>query len=83
MAFPASDLIEKAYRNSIEDVASYLEETHQSNYLVINVSSRPYNYVLFKHRVKDYKWPDHQAPSLSTLVQAAYDMYRHLVCISC
>lgn len=25
MAFPASDLLEKTYRNSIEDVASYLE----------------------------------------------------------
>jgi hypothetical protein len=28
MAFPASDLIEKTYRNPIEDVVSYFNERH-------------------------------------------------------
>ena len=78
MAFPASGMLEKTYRNSIEDVASYLEETHSSHYLVINVSSRSYNYTIFKHKVRDYEWPDHQAPPLSTLVAVAFDMFRHL-----
>ena len=81
MAFPASGMLEKTYRNSIEDVASYLEETHSSHYLVINVSSRSYNYTIFKHKVRDYEWPDHQAPPLSTLVAVAFDMFRHLTCI--
>ena len=78
MAFPASDFIEKTYRNSIEDVASYLDETHNNRYLVINVSSRTYNYTIFKHSVKDYEWPDHQTPAFTTLVQVAYDMYKYL-----
>jgi len=39
MAFPASGF-EKTYRNSIKDVAKYLEQNHGKNYLIINVSSR-------------------------------------------
>ena len=78
MAFPASDFIEKTYRNSIEDVASYLDETHPNKYLIINVSSRNYDYTIFKKRVKDYEWADHQTPPFTTLVQVAYDMYKYL-----
>lgn len=78
MAFPASDLLEKTYRNPIERVAHYLNEAHPNRYLIINVSSRNYDYASFKFRVKDYPWPDHQTPTLSTLVQAAYDMLVHL-----
>jgi hypothetical protein len=47
MAFPASDILEKTYRNKIEDVSSYLSENHPDNYLVVNVSSRIYDYDLF------------------------------------
>jgi hypothetical protein len=47
MAFPASNFLEKAYRNSIDDVAQYFKEHHPENYLVINVSSRPYDYTKF------------------------------------
>jgi hypothetical protein len=78
MAFPASDFIEKTYRNSIQDVANYLEESHHSHYLIINVSSRTYDYSVFNNRVKDYEWADHQTPPFATLVQAAYDMYHYL-----
>lgn len=78
MAYPASDILEKTYRNNIQDVADYLEEKHKGHYLIINVSSRIYNYSLFGNKVKDYQWPDHQTPPFSTLIQAAYDMYSHL-----
>ena len=44
MAYPASDLIEKTYRNRIEDVSNYLSENHGERYLIINVSSRTYDY---------------------------------------
>lgn len=54
MAFPASDLIEKAYRNPIEDVVSYFNERHPENFLIMNVSSRQYDYSAFAGRVKDY-----------------------------
>lgn len=52
MAYPASNFFEKAYRNSIEDVANYFNEYHKNNYLIINVSSRPYDYSFFQGRVK-------------------------------
>lgn len=80
MAFPASDLIEKTYRNNIEDVAAYLAETHNQKYLIINVSSRIYDYELFRMKVKDFEWPDHQAPALSALVGVAYSIYDFLQC---
>lgn len=54
MAFPASGFFEKTYRNSIDDVASYFNEYHPHNYMVINVSSRRYNYAPFENRVIEY-----------------------------
>ena len=68
MAFPASELLEKAYRNPIEQVAAYLEQNHHVNYFIFNVSSRFYDHSGFSGRVKDYEWPDHQAPPLTTLI---------------
>lgn len=78
MAFPASDLLEKAYRNPIEDVVAYFNERHPNNYLIFNVSSRLYNYAAFDGRVKDYEWPDHQAPPLTTLIQIGYEIFKYL-----
>lgn len=78
MAFPASDLLEKAYRNPIEDVVAYFNDRHPNNYLIVNVSSRLYDYAAFDGRVKDYEWPDHQAPPLTTLIQIGYEMFRYL-----
>lgn len=71
MAYPASNFFEKTYRNSIEDVAAYFNEYHKDNYLIINVSSRPYDYSPFHDRVREYDWPDHQAPPLTTLLEIA------------
>lgn len=51
MAFPASG-IEQTYRNSIYDVAKFLETEHKSNYLIINVSNRKYDYKIFENKVK-------------------------------
>ena len=54
MAFPASSIIEKTYRNSIDDVADYFNLHHADAYLIINVSSRPYDYAKFHERVLEY-----------------------------
>lgn len=59
-------------------MVSYFGEHHTNNYLIINVSSRFYDYSAFDGRVKDYQWPDHQAPPLTTLVKIGYDMYKYL-----
>lgn len=51
MAFPASGL-EKTYRNSIEDVSSYLDKQYKGHYMVFNLSMRKYEYEKFENRVK-------------------------------
>jgi hypothetical protein len=51
---------------------------HLGNCLVINVSMRHYNYQLFDNLVKDYYWPDHQAPPLTTLFIICDDMFEFL-----
>lgn len=81
MAYPASGL-EKAYRNSIDDVARYFKERHEGHYLIINISMRKYDYDLFDGKVRDYFWPDHQAPPLSTIFQVCLDMHLFLKCTS-
>jgi phosphatidylinositol-3,4,5-trisphosphate 3-phosphatase/dual-specificity protein phosphatase PTEN len=78
MAFPASNFVEKTYRNSIVDVANYFNEYHKNNYLIINVSSRSYDYNNFNGRVKDYDWPDHQAPPLTTLIEISHEIKHFL-----
>jgi hypothetical protein len=78
MAYPASELLEKTYRNPIELVAEYLYATHQGHYLVLNCSGREYDPAPFGGRVKHYPWVDHQAPPLALLVQIAHDMVSHL-----
>jgi protein-tyrosine phosphatase len=37
-----------------------------------------YDHSIFEGRVKDYEWPDHQTPPLTTLFQIGYEMYRYL-----
>jgi hypothetical protein len=50
MAFPAAGL-EKAYRNSIDDVVGFLKSKHGSHYLIINASNRKYSYEKFDDQV--------------------------------
>ena len=78
MAYPASSFFEKTYRNSIDDVAQYFNTNHPHNYLIINVSSRAYDYTGFENRVLEYEWPDHQAPPLSTLFHIASKTEQYL-----
>ena len=42
MAFPASG-IQVMFRNSIEQVSTFLKERHKSNYMVINLSGKKYD----------------------------------------
>jgi phosphatidylinositol-3,4,5-trisphosphate 3-phosphatase and dual-specificity protein phosphatase PTEN len=66
MAFPASGF-EKVYRNSIDDVAEFLQKKHGSNYIVVNLSGRPYNFKKFTGKFNEFEWEDHQAPSFNLL----------------
>ena len=55
MGFPASG-VEGMYRNSIIDVAQFLIEKHQGNFMIYNLSSRKYDYSLFNEQVKFKKF---------------------------
>ena len=50
MAFPASGF-ESVYRNKIEDVSKFIKEKHGSNFLIINLSDRKYDYTKFDNQV--------------------------------
>ena len=73
MSFPGSGL-SYIYRNSIYSVASFLNERHGNNFLIINLSGFEYNTLLFKNQVISYKWIDHQAPQLHTLFDICMKM---------
>ena len=53
MAFPASG-IESIYRNNIDEVAQFIKEKHGSNYKIINLSNRKYDYTKFDNKVDEY-----------------------------
>lgn len=56
MAYPASGL-EGMFRNRIDDVAAFLEETHRGGYLIVNLSNRKYDYDKFRGLVLDVESP--------------------------
>lgn len=53
MAFPASG-IETLYRNNIKDVSKFIKEKHKTNYLIINLAGRHYDYNKFDNKVYYY-----------------------------
>ena len=77
MAFPASGF-ESVYRNKIEDVSKFIKEKHGSNFLIINLSNRKYDYTKFDNQVEEYEWVDHHAPPLPTLFTICVSMKNFL-----
>ena len=67
MSFPASNLIQKIYRNNIKTVASYLNDKHQNKYFIFNMSGIEYDGGPFDNRVITGKWEDHHSPTLKLL----------------
>ena len=50
MSFPAEG-VEATYRNSIMEVAQMLDNYHPNNYLIFNLSQRPYDFEKFHYQV--------------------------------
>ncbi len=50
MAFPASGF-ESLYRNHIDDVSNFINEKHNDNYLIVNLSGKKYDSTKFKNKV--------------------------------
>lgn len=68
MGYPGSN-VEKAWRNSRDDVARFLKSYHQDHYMIFNVSEKPYDGSFFEDKVVFLGWPDHHGPSLALLTQ--------------
>ena len=68
MCFPASSMIEKTYRNNINEVANFLNSHHKDRYLVFNISDRKVEEKYFRENSYfSYSWKDHYSPSLEVL----------------
>jgi phosphatidylinositol-3,4,5-trisphosphate 3-phosphatase/dual-specificity protein phosphatase PTEN len=63
--------VEGLYRNAIADVARFLDFRHGENYMVFNLSERPYDNSLFGNRVLESGFPDHFAPPVALCVRFA------------
>lgn len=89
MSFPASGL-SKLYRNSIDDVAKFLELRHSSHYKLFNLCEAAYDTSKFDNRVVHLPWPDHHAPPLELLFKACLEIqhwlrvdFKNVVVINC
>ena len=79
MAFPASGF-KTLYRNNIEDVSKFLNEKHNDNFLVLNLSGNHYNKSMFKGNVIDCdEWNDHHSPPLHLLFDLVYKIHDFLM----
>ena len=77
MSFPASGL-ETTYRNPLHKVKEFINNNHSNNYLVMNLSSRQYDYSQFDGQVIEYQWNDHQAPLIQVLFDGVLQIYQFL-----
>jgi phosphatidylinositol-3,4,5-trisphosphate 3-phosphatase/dual-specificity protein phosphatase PTEN len=77
MSYPATGF-ESMYRNSISDVARFLEERHSEHYRVYNLSNRVYNPEKFNGAYRFYEWEDHHSPPIEMLFEICLDMHKYL-----
>ena len=78
MGFPSSG-IHTIYRNNITDVANYLNENIDKNYLLINVSENTYDSRKFNGNVLHFnQWLDHHSPPLHLLFELVEKIYAFL-----
>jgi len=68
MGFPGTS-VEKAWRNSRDDIARFLNEHHKDHYMIFNVSEKAYDPGNFANRAVWLGWPDHHPPTLAILTQ--------------
>ena len=79
MAFPASGF-KSIYRNKIEEVTKFLNEKHNENFLVLNLSGNKYNKSMFKGKVYDCdEWNDHHSPPLHLLFNLVEKIHDFLI----
>ena len=68
MSFPSKGLM-AWYRNHIQDVANFLDETHGGHYKVYNLcSERTYDNKKFHNNVVHWPIGDHNVPTVKQMV---------------
>ena len=89
MSLPGEGL-HKIYRNSISDVAKFLNKKHCGCYLVLNLSGIRYDYEKFRGNVIDFEWVDHYPPQVEVLFAACKSMHgflakdqRNVIVVNC
>lgn len=56
------------YRNDINEISDFLQEKHEGNYMVWNLSMYDYDISKFKNQVLIHGFPDHHNPPLDFLI---------------
>ena len=79
MSYPAERFVQKLYRNDINTVASYMNDKHENNYWVFNLSGIEYDTKPFNGRVSIHQWLDHHSPTLLLLVQLCQQIDQFLM----
>jgi hypothetical protein len=91
MGFPSDGVLESSYRNSLDDVSRFLHhKVGATNFLILNLSERKYNYARLHDSVVECGFPDlHTCPvdlalSLAAKMQDFLDLGpRKVVCVHC
>jgi len=75
MGYPASQKWNQLWRNSIYDVAKFLQKYHNNHYLILNLTEQDYPAgPLDSSRIRHVGWLDHHAPGLERLISNIYIM---------
>lgn len=59
MALPAQG-IKSIYKNSIEDVSSFIKEKHGDDFVIVNLGDHEYDHEFFSGNVISVPWTDHE-----------------------
>jgi len=76
MGWPAGEFtVESTWRNSISEVARFLNTFHKDKYQVYNLTEFPYDYSKYlDDKVVYFGFPDHHSPSLNLLLKILESM---------
>ena len=78
MAFPGTG-ITSIYRNKLNDVADFLNQKHQNNYLILNLSGYKYEIEKFNKVIESNDWLDHHSPPFEILFELIEIIHNYLL----
>lgn len=90
MSFPASGFIERAWRNSMDEVEKFLENRHGGDgFMVWNLSERKYSAKCFQSKMIYAPFQDHHPPpfvkffDIVTMIDGWLNDPRHIAVVHC